>query len=91
MSIGAYTAGLITKHLAMSFNLSLPLALIAGGLVAALRLLIGIPALRLKGDYLAIITLGFGEIIRVLIENLKFTGGPVGSRITRMSAPFLRM
>ena len=47
---------------------------------ALFGLLIGIPALRLKGDYLAIITLGFGEIIRVIIINLDFTGGARGLR-----------
>ncbi len=90
MSIGAYVAGILTKTLSVPFGFSLPLALLAGGLVAAVfGFLIGMPALRLKGDYLAIITLGFGEIIRVIIENLKITGGPVGlSRITRMSRAF---
>ena len=91
MSIGAYTAALITKAMSeTSFALSLPVGLIAGGLMAALfGLVIGMPALRLKGDYLAIITLGFGEIIRVVIENLSFTGGAGGlSRITRMSRAF---
>ncbi len=91
MSIGAYTAALITKSMSdTSFALSLPIGLLAGGLMAALfGFIIGMPALRLKGDYLAIITLGFGEIIRVVIENLSFTGGPGGlSRITRMSRAF---
>lgn len=91
MSIGAYTAALITKAMSgTSFVISLPIGLIAGGLLAALfGLIIGMPALRLKGDYLAIITLGFGEIIRVIIENLSITGGAGGlSRITRMSRAF---
>ena len=53
--------------------------MIVGGLVAGLiGFIIGIPALRLTGDYLAIITLAFGEIIRVLIEYFKFTGGAQG-------------
>ena len=80
MAIGAYTAALITKSLTgVNIALSFPLALIAGGLMAAVfGLIIGIPALRLKGDYLAIITLGFGEIIRVIINNLAFTGGAQG-------------
>ena len=90
MSVGAYVAAIITKSMSVDFSFSLPLALLAGGLAAALcGLLIGMPALRLKGDYLAIITLGFGEIIRVVIENLSITGGPGGlSRITRMSRAF---
>ncbi|MHC1786209.1 MAG: ATP-binding cassette domain-containing protein [Christensenellales bacterium] len=90
MSVGAYVSAIITKSLSIDFSISLPIALLAGGLAAALcGLLIGMPALRLKGDYLAIITLGFGEIIRVIIENLGITGGPGGlSRITRMSRAF---
>lgn len=54
-------------------------ALVAGGLAAAVAgLIVGIPSLRLKGDYLAIVTLGFGEIIRVLIQNTDAVGGPRG-------------
>lgn len=89
MSIGAYTAALFTKALSSTLENASPLtsgavflvALLLGGLVAAFfGLLIGGPVLRLKGDYLAIITLGFGEIIRVIIENLSFTGGAQGLR-----------
>jgi len=63
------------------------LSLLLGGCLAAVfGLLVGIPALRLKGDYLAIITLGFGEIIRSLIENLSFTGGAQGlKKIPRLA------
>lgn len=90
MAVGAYASALFTRFSPLPFGLSLPLSLVVGGLVAALSgVLIGIPALRLKGDYLAIITLGFGEIIRVIIENLTITGGPGGlTRITRMSRAF---
>ncbi len=90
MAIGAYVSALFTKSVALDFGLSLPLSLLIGGLVAALfGMLIGIPALRLEGDYLAIITLGFGEIIRVILVNLDITGGPRGlTRITRMSRAF---
>ena len=57
----------------------LPLSMLAGGLVAAIfGLLIGLPALRLKGDYLAIVTLACGEIIKNIITNLKITGGALG-------------
>jgi len=77
MSIGAYTAALLTKS-----GFLYPgyiVALIIGGVVAGfIGFIIGIPALRLTGDYLAIITLAFGEIIRVLIEYFKFTGGAQG-------------
>ena len=93
MAIGAYTSAIITLHakdIGIAFGLSLPVSLLLGGLVAALfGMLIGIPALRLQGDYLAIITLGFGEIIRVIIENLSITGGAAGlTRIARMSRAF---
>ena len=79
MSIGAYTAALLTKSGFLSGYPGYIVALIVGGLVAgAIGFIIGIPALRLTGDYLAIITLAFGEIIRVLIEYFKFTGGAQG-------------
>ncbi|MBR5485778.1 MAG: branched-chain amino acid ABC transporter permease [Oscillospiraceae bacterium] len=84
MSVGAYTAALFTKHMEITTKtpnawVYLLVALALGGLVAAaFGMLVGIPALRLKGDYLAIITLGFGEIIRVLIEYVPFTGGAQG-------------
>lgn len=81
MSVGAYAAALFTIHSGLPQAVSFPLAIGVGGLVSALfGMLIGIPALRLKGDYLAIITLGFGEIIRVIIINLKITGGARGLR-----------
>ena len=79
MAVGAYAAALLWKALPKE-TWAVILGLLLGGLVAALfGLVIGIPALRLKGDYLAIITLGFGEIIRVLIINLPgITGGTPG-------------
>jgi len=55
------------------------LALVSAGLVAAVvGFLVGVPSLRLKGDYLAIVTLGFGEIIRVIFQNIQAVGGPSG-------------
>jgi branched-chain amino acid transport system permease protein len=55
------------------------LGVLAGGLAAAVAgLLVGIPSLRLKGDYLAIVTLGFGEIIRVVLNNIPSLGGSLG-------------
>lgn len=79
MSVGAYASALFTLAVDMPVYIEFPLALLIGGLVAAVfGVIIGLPALRLKGDYLAIITLGFGEIIRVIILNLKFTGGAFG-------------
>lgn len=78
MSVGAYTSAILTKAMGLPITAGLPIGLLAGGLMAALiGFLIGIPALRLRGDYLAIITLGFGEIIRVVIQNLAITGNGV--------------
>lgn len=76
MMVGAYTSGIV---LIQYPNALLP-AMILGGLVSALfGLLIGFPTLRLRGDYLAITTLGFGEILRVIINNLEgLTGGASG-------------
>ena len=79
MMIGAYTSAILTRDLGWDLVYSLPLGLLAGGLLAAvLGFLIGIPALRLRGDYLAIITLGFGEILRVVGNNLTFINGAKG-------------
>lgn len=79
MSIGAYTAGLLAEHLQLPGVGGYLIGLLLGGILAgAAGVIIGIPALRLRGDYLAIITLAFGEIIRVLIEYFKFTGGAQG-------------
>ena len=79
MAVGGYAAAILWKSLPKNTG-ALLLGLILGGLVAAVfGILIGIPALRLRGDYLAIITLGFGEIIRVFIINLPgITGGTPG-------------
>jgi len=81
MSVGAYTAALFSIAADLSPGLELFLALLIGGSAAGIfGIVIGLPALRLKGDYLAIITLGFGEVIRVIIQNLKITGGAAGLR-----------
>ncbi|EIJ48033.1 amino acid ABC transporter permease [Herbaspirillum sp. GW103] len=75
MGIGAYTASLLT----MQFDMPFPVALAAGGVLPALvALVIGIPTLRLSGVYLAMATLGFGEVVRVIVLNLDITGGPMG-------------
>ncbi|KAA5808134.1 branched-chain amino acid ABC transporter permease [Thermoanaerobacterium thermosaccharolyticum] len=75
MSIGAYTSAIITYKLGLPF----PLAILVGGIAAGIAgILIGIPSLRLKGDYLAITTLGFGEIIRVIFLNTEYVGGASG-------------
>lgn len=75
MAIGAYTSAMLTIKL----NLPFPLTLISGGILAAIiGLLIGIPTLKLKGDYLAITTLGFCQIIVVIIQNIPQIGGAQG-------------
>jgi branched-chain amino acid transport system permease protein len=75
MGIGAYAAALISMQTGLPF----PVALAAAGVLPALvALIIGIPTLRLSGVYLAMATLGFGEVVRVIILNLDFTGGPMG-------------
>src|ERR1051325_2224398 len=85
MAVGAYASASVTMFLGPrllggngSPMMVLP-ALIAGGLVAACAgLLVGVPSLRLRGDYLAIVTLGFGEIIRVIFRNMEAVGGALG-------------
>lgn len=79
MSVGAYAGCLFTVHANLPAAVEMPLAFIIGGLAAAVfGLIIGIPALRLKGDYLAIVTLGFGEIIRSVFNSLDILGGSGG-------------
>jgi branched-chain amino acid transport system permease protein len=87
MAVGAYTSAMLTTTLGPKFGLStgmlqwvvFPASLIVGGLLAALvGLAVGAPSLRLKGDYLAIVTLGFGEIIRVILQNVEAVGGARG-------------
>jgi branched-chain amino acid transport system permease protein len=87
MAVGAYVAAMLTTSfgamllpaLAGQQWLLFMLALLAGGLAAAVAgFIVGMPSLRLKGDYLAIVTLGFGEIIRVVLNNIDAVGGPRG-------------
>ena len=91
MAVGAYASSWLTqvrgKEFAAAFDFcggvapvaAFSLAVIFGGTVAALTgLMVGLPSLRLKGDYLAIVTLGFGEIIRVVIQNTDSLGGARG-------------
>ena len=79
VSVGAYTAAIVSGALAgkgLSDLMLLLVALVAGGLAAGLMgVLVGIPALRLRGDYLAIVTMAFAEIIRVCFCNFPITGG----------------
>ncbi|MGY4535118.1 branched-chain amino acid transport system permease protein [Pseudomonas sp. TE3786] len=84
-AVGAYSYALLSHYYGFGFWLCLPIA----GLMAALfGFLLGFPVLRLRGDYLAIVTLGFGEIIRILLRNLTgLTGGPNG--ISNIEKPTL--
>jgi len=88
--VGAYAAGVIVVYVAPLFeptlgpgalhgSCSLALSIVAGGLAAAgFGLLVGVPCLRFSGDYLAIATLGFAEIFRVVMINISAVGGPRG-------------
>ena len=81
MSVGLFSGCLLSIALVdvLPMAVRLPLSMVIGGLVAALfGLAVGLPALRLKGDYLAIVTLACGEIIKNIITNLDFTGGALG-------------
>lgn len=74
-AIGAYISGILSTRYGFSLILTVPLV-IAAAVVAGI--IIGGPTLRLRSDYLAIVTLGFGEIIRISANNLDVTGGPSG-------------
>jgi branched-chain amino acid transport system permease protein len=75
-AVGAYSYALLALHFDLGFWVCLPLA---GILAAFAGILLGFPVLRLRGDYLAIVTLGFGEIIRIILLNwYEFTRGPDG-------------
>lgn len=75
-AVGSYTYALLAKEFGLSFWILLPLA---GFLSAFWGILLGFPVLRLRGDYLAIVTLAFGEIIRLILINwVSFTGGYAG-------------
>ncbi len=82
LAVGAYVSAIVTMKLQLPF----PVAIIAGGVVAALAgLLVGIPTLRLRGDYLAIATLGFAEIIRIFFLNIDYVGGAAGMQVSHLT------
>ena len=75
MAVGAYVGVVLTTN----FHAVFPVAILAGGIAAGLLgALIGLPTLRLRGDYLAIATLGLGEIVRIVIINVPYVGGAAG-------------
>ena len=86
MGIGAYTAGVLTYHWYVPFPLAILAAMLASG---AASLIIGIPTLRakLRSDYFAIAILGFGEALRVCLENLSITNGARGLSLDELSGP----
>ncbi len=84
MAVGAYASVIMTNNLGMPFIVGILVGCLAAGIAG---FLIGVPTLRLKGDYLAIATLGFGEIIRVVLQNIDYVGGPAGMvGITRLTS-----
>jgi branched-chain amino acid transport system permease protein len=87
-AIGAYSYAVLASG-QLGIHLPFALILLIGGCLAGFAgVLLGIPVLRLRGDYLAMVTLGFGEIIRLLLNNqVRLTNGPQG--ISRIDEPFL--
>ncbi len=84
-AVGAYSYALLSHYYGLGFWVCLP---IAGLMAAFFGFILGFPVLRLRGDYLAIVTLGFGEIIRILLRNMtELTGGPNG--ISNIDKPTL--
>ncbi|HRL93234.1 MAG TPA: high-affinity branched-chain amino acid ABC transporter permease LivM [Pseudomonas sp.] len=84
-AVGAYSYALLSHYYGLGFWTCLP---IAGLMAAFFGFVLGFPVLRLRGDYLAIVTLGFGEIIRILLRNMtELTGGPNG--ISNIDKPTL--
>ncbi len=95
MAVGAYASAFFTVNYGQSIEQSLSflgsagsssiillIAIVIGAVVAAIMgLIVGIPSLRLKGDYLAIVTLGFAEIIRIVILNIDAVGGATGYQV----------
>jgi len=75
-AVGAYSYALLNLHFGLGFWAAIPVGMAMG---AGFGILLGVPVLRLRGDYLAIVTLGFGEIIRLVLENWNdFSQGPSG-------------
>jgi branched-chain amino acid transport system permease protein len=74
-AVGAYTTGILTSQFGINFWLTIPAAVLCSMIAG---IIIGGPTLRLRSDYLAIVTLGFGEIVRIIARNLEITGGASG-------------
>lgn len=79
VALGAYTSAVLTKLVFNDMWYFIPLTILASGAVAAVAgFLVALPSFKLRGDYLAIVTLGFAEIVRVVFLNWNFVGGPRG-------------
>ena len=74
-AVGAYTTGILTARYGLNFWGTIPVAMVVAGFAGVI---IGGPTLRLRSDYLAIVTLGFGEMVRIAARNLSITGGASG-------------
>lgn len=83
-AVGAYTVGILTSTFGWNFWATLPIAVLAAAFAGVV---IGTPTLRLRSDYLAIVTLGFGEIVRIAARNLQITGAASG--ISGIEQPWL--
>lgn len=82
LAVGAYVSAIMTMKLDLPFIAAI---LIAGIAAALAGLVVGIPSLRLRGDYLAIATLGFAEIIRIIFLNIDYVGGAAGMQVTHLT------
>lgn len=82
LAVGAYVSAIMTMKLDLPFFAAI---LIAGIAAALAGLVVGIPSLRLRGDYLAIATLGFAEIIRIIFLNIDYVGGAAGMQVTHLT------
>lgn len=83
LAVGAYASAVMTMKLELPFII----AVLTGGVIAAVAgMVIGIPSLRLKGDYLAIATLGFGEIVRIVLLNIEYVGGASGMQVSHLTS-----
>ncbi|MFS8543383.1 MAG: branched-chain amino acid ABC transporter permease, partial [Limnochordales bacterium] len=83
MAIGASTAGLLATKAGVSFA---PAVLAAGLAAAVAGVIVGLPTLRLRGDYLAIVTLGFAEIVRIILLNVEYVGGAAGMQVSHLTS-----
>jgi branched-chain amino acid transport system permease protein len=89
VAVGAYASAILTKHSGLSFGLT---AAFGAGLAAAVGFLVGLPALKVRGYYLALVTLAFGEIIQVFIRQAKsLTGGNDGLAVVAPQIPGLAL